>query len=54
MYNLLKWVDQVAPADQRKLDQLNKAGLLNALQLVRKTSRGQGGGCFAVCVEGGD
>lgn len=49
MYNLLKWVDQVAPADQRKLDQLNKAGLLNALQLVRRTKGGRGGnGCFAV------
>ena len=34
MTNLLKWLDEIAPADQRRLGDLNSAGLLNALQTV--------------------
>jgi len=34
MTNLLKWLDEVAPADQRRLVVLSSVGLLNALQTV--------------------
>ena len=39
MTSLLKWLDEVSPADQKRLSDLNSVGLLKSLQTVRKGYR---------------
>jgi hypothetical protein len=42
MSSLLKWLEQLAPVSQGRLDRLNKEGLLGALQEVVITRQGFG------------
>jgi hypothetical protein len=42
MSSLLKWLEQLSPVSQGRLDRLNKEGLLGALQEVVITRQGFG------------